>query len=328
MSRDGSFARVFGRRKKNKSGDGRAEESGPSIPTNISTDTVPAYELDASALGLKILQGGIDPIADIVAIHGLNGHREKTWTASNNILWLRDLLPTRMPNVRIMTWGYDSRTHSTEARNPISMQRLHDHADTLISDLVLERALTSSERRPIIFVVHSLGGLVLKSAHKRITGLSRCRLYGIIFAGTPHQGGEGVAWGKRLVSIVSIFRNTNTEMLQHLERDSEEVQRLLRDFGPISNEFVAKFAYETLQTRLPTGTYIQVVPKSSAVVPGAPNAEAIAISNDHTNLVKFASSEEDGYKKLSGHMILMLQRAPEEISSRWATNSRLGREFY
>jgi 3-methyladenine DNA glycosylase AlkC len=82
--------------------------------------------------------------------------------------------------------------------------------------------------------------------------------YGIIFAGTPHQGGEGVAWGVRLVKIASIFANTNANMLRHLQRDSEEVQRLLRDYASISNEFVTKFAYETLQTRLPIGNYIEV----------------------------------------------------------------------
>ncbi len=75
-----------------------------------------------------------------MAIHGLNGHREKTWTASNDKLWLRDFLPQRLPTARIIAWGYDASTHGI---NPISTQHLHDHADKLISDLCLERALTS-----------------------------------------------------------------------------------------------------------------------------------------------------------------------------------------
>ncbi len=65
----------------------------------------------------------------IVAVHGLNGHREKTWTASNGLLWLRDLLPTKIPNARIMTWGYDANTHSTF---PTSVQYINDHATTLV----------------------------------------------------------------------------------------------------------------------------------------------------------------------------------------------------
>ena len=47
-----------------------------------------------------------------MAVHGLNGHREKTWTV-NNVNWLCDLLPSEVPNARIMSWGYDANTHST-----------------------------------------------------------------------------------------------------------------------------------------------------------------------------------------------------------------------
>lgn len=77
-------------------------------------------------------------LVSLVAIHGLNGHREKTWT-SNGKLWLRDFLPERIPNARIMTWGYDANTYS---RTEISRQLLYDHAVNLISDLSLERRLT------------------------------------------------------------------------------------------------------------------------------------------------------------------------------------------
>ena len=72
-------------------------------------------------------------------MHGLNGHREKTWTASNNILWLRDLLPDDIPNARILSWGYDANTYSTSR---LSAQYLYDHARTLVSDLSRKRQVT------------------------------------------------------------------------------------------------------------------------------------------------------------------------------------------
>ena len=73
-----------------------------------------------------------------MAIHGLNGDREKTWML-NNVNWLRDLLPSDIPNARVISWGYDANTHST---SPISAQHLYDHAKTLVSDLCLNRKLT------------------------------------------------------------------------------------------------------------------------------------------------------------------------------------------
>ncbi len=87
-------------------------------------------------LRIKKITHGFIP--SIVAIHGLNGHREDTWTV-NGVNWLRDLLPSNIPNARIYSWGYDANTHST---SQISSEYLYDHAKTLISDLCLERRMT------------------------------------------------------------------------------------------------------------------------------------------------------------------------------------------
>jgi hypothetical protein len=71
-------------------------------------------------------------------VHGLNGHRDKTWTAANGVHWLRDLLPHDIPNVRIFCWGYDANTYG----DGVSCQYLYDHARQLVSDLCLKRRLT------------------------------------------------------------------------------------------------------------------------------------------------------------------------------------------
>ncbi|KAK4140162.1 uncharacterized protein C8A04DRAFT_32288 [Dichotomopilus funicola] len=109
--------------------------------------------------GLDVVSEGHDPIIDIVTIHGLNGHREKTWMAENGVHWLRDLLPEDLPQARILCWGYDANTHTSSDR--ASSQYLHDYAITLVSDLCRKRKLTNSTDRPIIFVAYSLGGLFL-----------------------------------------------------------------------------------------------------------------------------------------------------------------------
>ncbi|KAH7061760.1 hypothetical protein BKA63DRAFT_194159 [Paraphoma chrysanthemicola] len=77
--------------------------------------------------GLQVLCEGTNPIVDIVAVHGLNGHCEKTWTAGNGVNWLHDL-----PNARILSWGYDANTHSSSR---VSTQYLYDHGRGLVSDL-------------------------------------------------------------------------------------------------------------------------------------------------------------------------------------------------
>jgi hypothetical protein len=75
----------------------------------------------------------------IVAVHGLDGKRDKSWTAKNGVNWLRDLLPLDIPQARIFSWGYEAKTHSTSA---IKSQTLYDHARNLVSDLCRARRIT------------------------------------------------------------------------------------------------------------------------------------------------------------------------------------------
>ncbi|KAF2178451.1 hypothetical protein K469DRAFT_718263 [Zopfia rhizophila CBS 207.26] len=111
----------------------------PTEPSTSSASAESAKRASGTPQGLRVVAEGINPIVDIVAVHGLNGHRDKTWTASNGVNWLRDLLPQDLPNARIMTWGYDANTHSGSR---VSCQYLYDHARSLVADLCLKRQLT------------------------------------------------------------------------------------------------------------------------------------------------------------------------------------------
>ena len=75
----------------------------------------------------------------IVAVHGLDGHRESTWIAENGILWLETLLPEDVPKARVYTYGYDFRTHS---RDEMSRETFYGHAFNLPGALTLERRTT------------------------------------------------------------------------------------------------------------------------------------------------------------------------------------------
>lgn len=82
--------------------------------------------------------------------------------------------------------------------------------------------------------------------------------YGILFMGTPHQGGSGVHLRELMLNVASIFMTTNNGILQHLERDSEWLQQQLGQYAPISSDFVTKFAYEILPTPITLGRTIMV----------------------------------------------------------------------
>jgi hypothetical protein len=119
--------------------------------------------LDTERLGLFVLanQDENDPEAiDIVAIHGLNGHWENTWrTTTQNgggVNWLREFLPQQVPRARVMSFGYDSVLQFSK-----SVADIGTFAEQLLEDLISRRAGPAT-RRPIIFICHSLGGIVVK----------------------------------------------------------------------------------------------------------------------------------------------------------------------
>ena len=76
--------------------------------------------------------------------------------------------------------------------------------------------------------------------------------------GTPHQGGSGVQLGRILINIASLFTAADDHLLKHLERDSEWLQQQLGQYGPISRDFVTKFAYEEYETPTILGRTIMV----------------------------------------------------------------------
>lgn len=80
----------------------------------------------------------------IVAVHGINGHRIKTWTCPDDgTMWLRDMLPEKIPKARIMSFGYGSHASSV-----ISAQSIKETANELLKALQDKRGNDVSPLNP------------------------------------------------------------------------------------------------------------------------------------------------------------------------------------
>ncbi|KAF8495836.1 hypothetical protein BU17DRAFT_59476, partial [Hysterangium stoloniferum] len=112
-----------------------------------------------NSFGIKELSSGISPLIDIVAIHGLDGHCEASWTAGNGSPWLCDFLPQGVPSARILMYGYDAYIQSAAGS---STQTLDGHAESFLARLASFRRISDTTKRPIIFIAHSLGGIILQ----------------------------------------------------------------------------------------------------------------------------------------------------------------------
>ncbi|KAF1936664.1 hypothetical protein EJ02DRAFT_438385 [Clathrospora elynae] len=81
---------------------------------------------------------------------------------------------------------------------------------------------------------------------------------------------NGVQFGKLLVNAASVYKATTSWLLDHLERDSEWLQQQLRQYGPVSGEFMTKFAYKEYKTPTALGhsiMFFQAQPTQSILDP-------------------------------------------------------------
>lgn len=89
-------------------------------------------------------------------VHGLRGHATNTWTVLD-VCWPRDLLPKQLPNARVLTFGYSALNRDD---TPLSIK---DLGKTLLESLSINGRHDKAATRPLIFVAHSFGGLLVKS---------------------------------------------------------------------------------------------------------------------------------------------------------------------
>ncbi|KAJ5887046.1 uncharacterized protein N7473_009720 [Penicillium subrubescens] len=167
---------------------------------------------------------------DFIFVHGLNArgrndHPFKTWTHDNGKFWPRDFLAEDIPYSRVFVYGYNANITNPQTMSTASIK---DHANTLLNLLDMERGLQFQSLPPkIIFIGHSLGGLVIKQALLNAKedpkyNTIRTSTSGLVFFGTPHRGAKAVELGKiaaRVARFVSKGHASN-DLLDCLEHNS------------------------------------------------------------------------------------------------------------
>lgn len=71
-------------------------------------------------------------VNSVIFVHGLRGHAFETWS-KGLVFWPRDFLKDDIPNVRIITWGYDSGV--ANALKYASKESIFGHSETLLGDM-------------------------------------------------------------------------------------------------------------------------------------------------------------------------------------------------
>ncbi|KAL8400454.1 hypothetical protein RB594_000733 [Gaeumannomyces avenae] len=259
--------------------------------------------------------GNMPPVADIVFVHGLESpprrpaseKRMETWTAEDGTIWPRKLLLGKQLHVRVLCYQYNGSIRGTANKASIR-ERAWNLLDQLSTD---ECHRDPGKQRPIIFVGHSLGGVIIKQAlvsardNPRYRHLGRATC-GIVFFATPHHlGGSegGRQFANRLLraviarygspslvdTVMGVFRPAlpTAEMIQDIEKNSNTLTYLTADFQDARKDFrvsVVNF-YELEKTK----ALGEVVVNQADTYLDEVNSQPL--SGDHLGICKFCDDE-------------------------------------
>jgi hypothetical protein len=118
-------------------------------------------------------------VTSVVAVHGLNGHREMSWTyeaEGDKVMWLNDFLPSYIRNARIMTFGYrlegegvlaaEIRDKAINLLDELCNERRSDNVSGLhnhwMHGWALGEILKTFQGRSLVFIGHNIGGTIIK----------------------------------------------------------------------------------------------------------------------------------------------------------------------
>ncbi|KAI0861632.1 hypothetical protein F4860DRAFT_475705 [Xylaria cubensis] len=242
---------------------------------------------------------------DCIAISGLASHPFGSWQPKDSdktFMWIRDVLPKHIYGIRAVIYGYETRLAESQ-----SFERIKDLASRLIA-LLTTYGWGSRSSKPIIFLAHSLGGLVLRDALRQLSGSSAAeyktlsRLFrGALFFGVPNLGIEQDSFQ----TIVQ--GNPNDTLIDDIRHGSNYLRRLNDYFSrnPVEAHFKQFWAYETLES--PTvvrnsrgeinqnGPRAILVSRESATLRSIESNSSVTfpIKATHSDMVKFTRESPD-----------------------------------
>ncbi|KAF4969328.1 hypothetical protein FSARC_3402 [Fusarium sarcochroum] len=284
--------------------------------------------------GLSVIVAPPDATSDIVFVHGLQGHPEKTWTyrdpsqaqkkfslfrhkkqdsePPNGIFWPFKLLSrdSRLEKARILTYGYDSVV--ANFFGPQNQQNISRHGNDLMVALQQERREEA----------------LVKSKSSRQSKLLPIfeSTKGIVFLGTPHSGSKSATWGLLATNLAKFaLQGSNQRVLRGLTPNSELLEALSEQFRQLLDEgaFSVHSFYETQAMSTLYGIEDVVVPYHSATLGDVKRETIMGINADHRGICKFGSGNDHGYKAVIGAIMDYL----EATSSREASVSDVSKAY-
>ncbi|KAI1391444.1 uncharacterized protein F4822DRAFT_427295 [Hypoxylon trugodes] len=322
----GIFRKLSSLRKKRRD-ESCSSQTPSSIPFDVSIPiredvSQSDNETGAGPLGLTVVYTPKDvPKADIIFVHGLGGTSRWTWSKNKDpdLFWPLKFLPLEADicQARILTFGYNA---EFRMKGSVSTSIL-DFAKDLLYDMKYARDYQNEGLNigdvPLIFVVHSMGGLVVKEAY--IQGQNDPEydsiikaVSAIVFLSTPHRGTHLAETLNRILQSTMIISSKN--YISELVKNSLTLQRLNEQFRHVAPRLDIVSFYETRATSIMVKS-IMVLEKESSVL-GYPGEISRALDADHHGVCKFDSPKDPNYIAVKNVLVSLLEKCRSASESK------------
>ncbi|KAK1833525.1 hypothetical protein QBC39DRAFT_302939 [Podospora conica] len=266
-------------------------------------------------------------LVDVVAVHDIHGDSIDSWTdPQTGANWLRDFLPEHIRVARVLTYGYDSTASALFAND--APDTIRGMAESLVQELRANRQFSQALRRPIVFICHGFGGVLVKKSLLYSSTRTATKVvhlldmyistFAIIFLGTPHGQTNKANWleleamsngQRRPLSLIS-SRTKYTD-----KQDAQLPSYVDGEFSPLLKQFHMFFFWEELPTAFGSRSSFLVDHKSAA--PMLDNIETAGIHADHANMARFSSKESSDFRTIIAALMTYCEKAPAIICRRW-----------
>ncbi|KAK8154564.1 hypothetical protein IWX90DRAFT_443611 [Phyllosticta citrichinensis] len=229
-------------------------------------------------------------------------------------LHLMDLLPDVCKTARILSFGYDADNARSWLGKEIPLETsLDEYSTSLLQSLAGLKNQTGTLERPLLFVAHSLGGLVVANALSRQHGSDVASqniadaTKGVAFLGTPFKESSMASVGKVILQVASLFTTTNDNSIKNLQRRSEKAADITSAFlayldgrahSDNGNYLDVACFFEEHPIRI-AKSFGLVVDKDSATIPGK---KPLPIPANHREMCRFAFPEHSGFRSVSNQL--------------------------
>ncbi len=252
------------------------------------------------------IASGDSPLIDVIFVHGLTGDAKETWTDESGDDFWPQWLQNDLNRISVFTLGYPTSIFEKWAKKEMDM---YERAANVLELF----AGNEIGRLPIVFVTHSLGGILTKlllrksfeaedEDWKRIYHATKL----VVFLSTPHTA-------PAMANILDVVPFTSKQ-IKLLSDDTGFLYDLNEHYRTLANsreDLSTAVYYEKHLTKK-----MGVVVSREAADPGVSKSNPVPVDKDHINICKPRNREDIVYLGVKRHIRNVI------ISAEMATSSQ------